>query len=82
MYMAVLEFRGVGGGEMTGDQRDLIHRVAVVSERIALEAIQAIQVALAHLPEGTDAARCMETTRRRMHDRVERLQELIRTLER
>ncbi len=55
----------------------LIQRTITVSERIALEAIQVVQVSMKYLPEGSEAARAMNASRARLHRHVERLQTLM-----
>ena len=61
--------------------RELIHRTITVSERIALEAIQVVQVALAYVPEGSEVGEAMNASRARLHRHVERLQTLVAAMD-
>ena len=61
--------------------RELITRAITVSETIALEAIQVVQVAQAHMPQKSEAADAMSRSRARLHRHVERLQTLVAAMD-
>ena len=55
--------------------------VIAISESVALEAIQVIQVAQAHMPLKSEAADAMSRSRARLHRHVERLQTLVAAMD-